>query len=251
MLHAYTDAIKLWPQLSLSPSLKTCQSEDLESTKSHLSILLNQSSSSTTSAAYPRGWVLENIDVKPPTSVLSVQFNSLRIQLDFSNLHSEASHVPKKLKLCEDEPKSILLDRLGDIDNSHFAVFDEALDGLTCNLRRWMAGLVEYSDNPTISHGIPNPKRKSACPSNHPSGTEVGASSSSIKHNGHQAKKPNHTHIFTDDIRSKLQAWLQSNIVNPYPDNQVKLRLMEESGLNRSKHTGIFSALTWSNFLTY
>lgn len=248
---ASTDTIKLWSQLSLSTSLETPQSDDLESTKSDLSILLNQSSPSSTSAEYTRGWILESLDVKPPPSVLSVQFNGLDIKLYLYTAHTDSSNMPQRLRLGGDEPESMLLDQLADTDKSPFIVFDDTLDGLTRSPRPWLAEFIGHGNNSSIKQGMPHPEWEAASPFILHNSHETGSSFSSIKRDGCQMKKPNYKSVFSDVIKSKLQAWLQSNLINPYPDNQEKLQLMEETGLDRSKYSGISSALPLSNCLAH
>src|ERR1700709_2265405 len=114
----------------------------------------------------------------------------------------------------------MLLDQLEDTDKSPFMVFDDTLDEPTHSPRPWVAEFIEHGNNSSTRPGMPHPEREAASPFILQNSHETGSSFSSIKCDGCQIRKPNHKSVFSDVIKSKLQAWLQSNLINPYPDSQ-------------------------------
>jgi hypothetical protein len=229
---ASTDAIKLWSQLSLSPSLETTHSDDLKSAQSDLSIILSQSPRTSVSTDHPHGWILDNVDVKAPPSVLSLQFNKLQVRLDFYTIQDKAPRAAKRLKMRQEELDSMLLDRLEDVEKSQLEVFEEAEVARTHNLLSPMAGCLgqwvllppECGKSPfDIASFHSSPLQ------------EPVASLSADIRNRHEPKKPTDKRLCFEQAKIKLQTWLDMNSKNPYPTNHEKLRLMEDTGLQRSK----------------
>ena len=91
------DSIKLWSQLSLSPSLEIPRPGVLPS-KADLSILLGHEKPSN-SATNPRAWLSSNIHLKAPGSVLSAEFRRLHISFDFHTNPRERRPRAKRTKI--------------------------------------------------------------------------------------------------------------------------------------------------------
>lgn len=52
--------------------------------------------------------------------------------------------------------------------------------------------------------------------------------------NRNKPKKQKENGRFSKEITDSLKAWLEAHSRNPYPSNEEKLKLMEETGLQRS-----------------
>jgi hypothetical protein len=231
---SYTDAIKLWSQLPLSVSLEISQLDQPRKAQFDLSILLSESSSNST--AHPRGWILDNVEVRVPQSVLSVRFDKLQVWLDFHTLQEISSPVSRVLKTHHDELDSMLLDEFTDLDKSHFKVFEEAVDRLTHSLPSLMASCLGQLDIPLPEHGT-TLLNSIAIPPSLPlqRGPRSAAPPRSVAQSTHKTNKLNSKHLLPKEAKDKLQAWLDRNADHPYPSSEEKLRLMEETGLQRSK----------------
>jgi Homeobox KN domain len=143
--------------------------------------------------------------------------------------------VAKRLKMCQEEPDSMLLDRLEDMEKSHLEVFEEAVDGLTHNLLSSIAGCPGQWVLPPPECGKSSFDMATLPSSDLLQESEPVASLSSNKRNRHDAEQPTDKSLFFEKAKIKLQKWLDMNSKNPYPTNQEKLRLMKETGLRRSK----------------
>lgn len=123
-----TDAIKLWSQLSLSPSLEIPALDDFDETHVDLSIVLTRSSPTAVSTVRSRGWVLDNFEVKAPSSVLSVQLNRLHISLSFYTQKGKDAPLSSRRKLCHHDMDAMLLDNIEEMTRSHLEVSKESGD---------------------------------------------------------------------------------------------------------------------------
>jgi hypothetical protein len=219
LVKSSTDAIKLWCQLSLSPSLEIPSFDNANTAQADLSILLDQYSPTTASVPQPRGWILDNLDVHVPPSVLSVQFEKLHVNLKFSSLQEQCLSASKRLKIHEEDTYSTLPDPPTDETEAHLEKLEEAVDKLAHRLPSLMAkclGLPEASSPTYFTESDPNALPASTILYRQPS------------------KSLNTTHQLPTDAKNKLRVWLDKHLDNPYPTREEKLHLMQQSGLQWS-----------------
>jgi hypothetical protein len=123
---------KLWPQLSLSTLLdiprikKTNRQPDI-------SIAIKRGTEPQMLQAGSRALLVENVDIRPPESVLCADFERLQIQFNFLSTHDKQVPAAKRIKSGSAEPEVVeemLFDLSSDARRSHLEELEDAVGGL-------------------------------------------------------------------------------------------------------------------------
>lgn len=126
----------------------------------------------------------------------------------------------------------MLLDGPPSMDTSRLKVFKESADELANISPTLMAECFEQpeispSEHGTISFGL------ASC-SQLLQATELVMPSLPILESLNKATNMNDKRLLYTEVKDKLQEWVDAHSTCPYPSNEEKLRLMKETGLQRS-----------------
>lgn len=220
------DSRKLWRQLSLSASLKILQPDDWKLSQPDLSILLSQGPSTIPSTSLPHGWLLDNIDVRPPPCVFCAQLERLQIILDFRTLQERPLQLLKRPKMARQESESMLLGRFPVRSETYIGPF-EIFDSHTQRHPSFVTDISEEHE-PNLFHQVAFPLYDK------PQRRELIASPVLPTQNCNSTKNLKGKGRFPKEITNKLKASLEAHLKNPYPKEHEKLELMKQSGLQRS-----------------
>jgi hypothetical protein len=157
--------------------------------------------------------VLDNVDVNPPESVLSVKFEKLHLRLDFDSLNTPKQPASKKSRRPQEglQPRdAMLLNYTPELpENDHLEIFSEAVERLS-------------SLSTSITNCFLSP--------------QVRLSQPSPVASNHQAVLNETTgYLFPIESTNILRNWFALHLQNPYPSRHEKEELATESALSLSK----------------
>lgn len=209
-------------------------SDHLNLSQADLTILLRQASSTTASILQPQRSISDYVDFKAPPCVPCAEFQRLEVRLDFHTLHENSPPAQKRVKICEQTPK-LMIDRLEN--------FEEVDDRLSQLLPPLTAEGLRQPDTwdqtigtkllDEVTFPFSEQLRESKPPASPLPFTENRNDTTKRKENG----------PFPKGVTDTLKAWLDMHSKNPYPTNEEKQRLMNETGLRRSS-LALFFPLT-------
>lgn len=222
--------MKIWSELSLSASLEVPQLSQIPT--SSFSIFLNHAD--FLPETEPKAWLLDNIDIRAPRSVLCAEFERLGIQMRFQNIRKKSRTTSKRLKSISpdpDSPESMLLEYVQGLEgDSRRAFYKSLTDVLPKDLSSSIAKC--FDDFPaTASRPLPHSIDQPSQPSTTNTMRTVPAMPPNATRPLTQTGLSNR---FPKQIVDKLQGWLDRNIGKTSPTNDEKLELMELTGLKRS-----------------
>jgi hypothetical protein len=139
LYHALSaDFIKLWTQLSLSPSLTVTRPICSSEIRPDFSLRLVQKTTQLDQMLQPRAWLSGLIDVRPPNSVICATIQKIEIRLKMSIAQQKHDHPPKRVRPAIKRAKDKELVQLGRDCNSknipHIDLFEGIVEHLSCNL---------------------------------------------------------------------------------------------------------------------
>jgi hypothetical protein len=244
-VEASADSIKLWSQLSLSTTLEIPQSyRNVESSKD-FSIYINHAISCA--ETQPKAWLLDNIDIKPPESVLCAEFERLHFQLRFHQIQKMPWATSKRAKSNvpqSNSPDSMLLDYISGLEDDARITFFEKVsavlpEDLSNSIAKYFHGSkIRGSDNsPKLLDKSPSPyddktpnQKGNAAPST------IAVSQPAQRRKGRR---------FPKEAVEKMQAWLDAHPGNTYATNAELLELMKQTGLEKSTLLPHLLLQTW------
>jgi hypothetical protein len=125
--------MKLWPQLALSTSLEISQSIQIAELAADISIYIDHGIFSPNIP--PKAWLLDNIGIKAPESVLCAEFERLHIRLDFHQILKKSRPAVKRPKSRPQDPGSpdmMLLDYSSGLEEEfHVKSFEQTVNELS------------------------------------------------------------------------------------------------------------------------
>ena len=232
-MEASADSIQFWSQLSLAPSLEISQSIPSAVPSADISIFINNGTS--TSKAQPKAWLLDNIDIKAPESVLPAKFERLQIQLSFHQTQkgSRSSKRVKSVPSDPDSPESMLLDYVSGLGgDARFLFFQNVAGVLPEELS---SSIAKYFDGFKIEDGAPELHDEMLLPSQEVVLSEGVAMAKEVvaldnNLNTEQVLKRGSR---PKEATDKLNAWVDAHSGNLNLTKQEKLRLIKVTGLRR------------------
>ena len=123
---------KLWPQLSLSTLLDIPRIE-MANRQPDISIAIKRGTEPQMLQAGSRALLVENVDIRPPESVLCADFERLQIQFNFLSTHDKQPPVAKRIKSGSAESEEVdemLFDLSSDARGSHLEELEDVVGGL-------------------------------------------------------------------------------------------------------------------------
>lgn len=178
-----------------------------------ITIYLNHSDTAVGIKPHARGWLLNDVDVKPPESVPCAEFERLQIQWDLCTIQMTNGPPNKRRKSHTKEPGSpdmMLLDSFVGLSNdNHLRGLEEVVDRLTRDLSASIADKFYYVDA-TRSNIDVEPFQSWSIPSTSPC-------------------------YLAGQTAIILQRWFDAHSGKPYPTEEEKQMLMKETSLTTSK----------------
>lgn len=234
-MHASTDSLQLWSQLSLSASLEIPQSHQATESATDLSIYINHGTSSA--KTLPKAWLLDNIDIKAPETVLCAEFERLELQLSFQRIQKASRTMSKRVKSCPpdpDPPDLMLLDYIPGleeeaqptcVENVVAVLRDELSNSITKCFGEFKIN--NPGNTPKLLDKMLRPWNDKA--SNSKDDVTPTADSAPVEVPGKRRRGQS----FLKETQEKLLAWLDAHPGNMSPTNAEKLELMKQTGLQR------------------
>lgn len=234
-MHASTDSPQLWSQLSLSTSLEIPQSHQATESATDLSIYISHGTSSAKTP--PKSWLLDNIDFKPPETVLYAEFERLELQLGFQRIQNASRTTSKRVKSCPpdpDPPDLMLLDYTSGLEEE---ALPTCVENVVAVLRYELSNSIAEcfggfkvnnpGNTPKLLNKILRPWDDAASKSK--DDVTPTADSAQVEVPGKRGR----AQPFLKETQEKLQAWLDGHPGNMSPTNAEKLELMKQTGLQR------------------
>lgn len=199
-----------------------------------MSIYINHAISSPETE--PKPWLLDNIDIKAPDSVLCAEFERLNIQLRFHQIRKKARMTSKRVKPSlpkQSSPESMLLGYISGLeDDARLTFFENVAAVLPEELSSSIAKCFDESK----VHGAEYPSKlpdQVPCSSNDKvlGQREKSVSSAITAVDAPQRRKRQR---YPKETVAKLQAWLDAHPGNMTPSNAERMELMKQTGLERS-----------------
>ena len=151
----------------------------------------------------PRGWLLDNVDVRPPEAVLCAEFERLHLKLDLGAEAKKGRLGSKRVKShleAEDTPEIMLFDQPARED-THLERLEEVVDVLSQTLVNSVAACFSApidGEGTLEQSGVPAEKSGKRLP---------------------------------QDTVKKLKAWFEAHSNNPYPTKEERLELLKDTGV--------------------
>jgi hypothetical protein len=127
-----TKVSKLWPQLSLSTLLDVPRTK-MASRQPDISIAIKRGTEPQMLQTGLRALLEENVDIRPPESVLCADFERLQIQFNFLSTQDKQSAAAKRVKSGSADPEEVdkmLFDLSSDARGSHLEGLEDAVGEL-------------------------------------------------------------------------------------------------------------------------
>jgi hypothetical protein len=228
------DSLKLWPQLSLSTSLDIPKLK-VEDRQPDILIAIKRGIEPQMSQAVPRVLLSENVDIRPPESVLCAEFERLQIQFRFFSIQGKQPPVAKRVKSGSAELE-IVDEMLFDLSSDHRGSHLEELEDV-------VGGLKGLSDTIKRGFGPPKPVNEMllGLSSNLHKGRLEGLEDIVGVVNRPPDAIPNYPYTtitgkcrrYPKETIEILKGWLEANAKNPYPSEDQKGEMMRRTGLSR------------------
>ena len=199
-----------------------------------LSIYINHGTSSAKTP--PRAWLLDNIDIKVPETVLCAEFERLELQLSFQQIQKASRTMSKRMKSCPpdpDPPDLMLLDYNPGLEveggptcfeNVAAVLRDELSNSITKCFGEFR---IDNSGNiPKVLDKMLGSRDDKAY--NSKDDVTPTADSAPVEVLGKRRVQP-----FVKETQEKLLAWLDTHHGNMSPTNAEKLELMKQTGPQR------------------
>lgn len=142
----------------------------------------------------PRGWLLDNVDVKPPNAVLCAEFERLQLKLDIRKVQKKTS---KRLKSGQGEFEDLMLFDLHESEEHLEPLAEDDKSSQTL---------------PVTAKTLPNH-------------VTVDFNASSVQVPSKSGKR------FSKRVTDILVAWLEAHASNPFPTKEEKENLLKQTGL--------------------
>lgn len=233
-MEAFADSIQLWSQLSLAPSLEISQSIQTAVSSTDISIFINNGAS--TAKTQPKAWLLDNIDIKAPKSVLPAEFERLHIQLSFHQIQKGSRPASKRVKSAPpdlDSPESMLFDYISGLEGDARSIFFQTVAGVLPE--DLSSSIAKYFDGFEIGHGAAELHDKMLLPSQEGVLSKGAAMAAEIvaSDNNLNTTQLLRRGSLPKEATDKLKAWVDAHSGNLNPTRQEKLELTKVTGLRR------------------
>jgi hypothetical protein len=127
-----TKVSKLWPQLSLSTLLDVPRTK-MANRQPDISIAIKRGTEPQMLQTGLRALLVENVDIRPPESVLCADFERLQIQFNFLSTHDKQPPAVKRIKsgsAQSEEVDEMVFDHSPDVRGSHLEELEDVVGGL-------------------------------------------------------------------------------------------------------------------------
>lgn len=234
-MQAAADSIKIWSRLSLSTSLEISQSYQNAESSTDISIYLSHVIS--TPETESRAWLVDDIDIKAPESVLCADFERLTLHLRFLRVRKKAPTISKRVKSnlpTPNSPESMLLDYISGLeDDARVAFFEKVAAVLPEELSSSIAQCFDdfkFYDAENLIQLLKQRPSSSKDDVLYLQGTHA-SSTNPVPKARERRKQQKHS----KEIVEKLQAWLDAHPGNMSPSGADMVELMKQTGLEKSK----------------
>ncbi|CZR59435.1 uncharacterized protein PAC_09327 [Phialocephala subalpina] len=222
---------KIWPQLSLLPSLEINTVHTLESNRPDISIAIKYGPPPPATKAGPRGWLLDKTDVIPPRDVLRADVERIQLQLDFLTIREPEMVEPRVEELhSHNELDLLLLEQVFELpQKDHLLQLENAvrsLKNLSHSIGDKFGSLRTILPNRNIVSSLGESNSTSLIRHKadmYPSILDLSAKEST----------PRGSKRFPKQVIDILEGWLESNASSPFPTESQKQELMRQTGLKR------------------